>query len=145
MTTKTHVVDRILAKCTESADGCWIFNGSRNPVGYGRINRGVHEGVALTHRVMFESFRTEIPKELVLDHLCRVTSCCNPWHVEPVSQAVNIRRSPLIGKTRPLPTHCPEMHPYVGANIYRNAKGHTSCRKCMTQEFRDIRAARKAS
>lgn len=35
----------------------------------------------------------------VLDHLCRVRNCVNPAHLEPVTQAENVRRSPLAKLT----------------------------------------------
>jgi hypothetical protein len=47
----------------------------------------------MAHRVVYERVRGPIPKGLVLDHLCRNPGCVNPEHLEPVSQATNLRRA----------------------------------------------------
>jgi len=41
---------------------------------------------------MYEYFKGPVPDGLELDHLCRVRSCCNPDHLEPVTHKENIRR-----------------------------------------------------
>jgi hypothetical protein len=41
---------------------------------------------------MYEDLRGPIPGGLVIDHLCRNPRCVNPGHMEPVSQAENVRR-----------------------------------------------------
>jgi hypothetical protein len=65
---------------------CWIWQHYRDPAGYGRL------GAKLAHRIAYEYHRGPIPEGLQLDHLCRVTSCCNPDHLEPVPQRVNYER-----------------------------------------------------
>lgn len=42
--------------------------------------------------MVFEELRRPIPVGLDLDHLCRVRSCVNPDHLEPVTRAENLRR-----------------------------------------------------
>jgi hypothetical protein len=46
----------------------------------------------LVHRDVYEQLVGPIPEGLVLDHLCRNRSCCNPAHLEPVTTAENVRR-----------------------------------------------------
>jgi hypothetical protein len=41
---------------------------------------------------MYERERDPIPAGLHLDHLCRVRDCVNPEHLEPVTNAENLRR-----------------------------------------------------
>lgn len=75
--------------------GCWLFVGhreSRN--GYARV---WWDGQELQlHRVVFTLIRGPFPAELLLDHRCRVRPCCNPWHLEPVTDQVNVSRGAAI-------------------------------------------------
>lgn len=68
--------------------GCWVWQRSRDKLGYGRVGRSVY-GEYLAHRAVFQLYKGDIPKGLCLDHLCRNPSCVNPDHLEPVTQAVN--------------------------------------------------------
>jgi hypothetical protein len=128
-------IDRLLAKVTEDANGCWIFTGSIARTGYGQVRTNNRN--ASTHRVTYEYFRDDIPPGLVIDHLCRVRACCNPWHLEPVTQRINILRgngpltagSQLAARER-AKTHCPANHEYTEANTQVTWRGHRKCRTC---------------
>ena len=69
---------------------CWIWIGSTNGIGYGRLERRRKQVYA--HRFMWERRHGPIPPGLQMDHLCRITLCVNPDHLEAVSQAENLRR-----------------------------------------------------
>jgi hypothetical protein len=85
------VIDRLLAKL-QLEGSCWIFTGADDGYGYGHF--WVSEGVyAKAHRWLYEFLVGPVPEGLVLDHLCRRTKCCNPDHLEPVTQKENVRRS----------------------------------------------------
>jgi hypothetical protein len=133
--TRIPAVDRVLARCVEDESGCWLFQGSRTSAGYGQIR--TDDRTECTHRVTYEAFVDDIPAGLVIDHLCRVPACCNPWHLEPVPQRVNILRGvgPLTaGRERAAferaKTHCPRNHAYDEQNTYINPSGHRACRAC---------------
>jgi len=75
---------------------CWEWTGCISPQGYGvfsywdkKSQRGVSKPA---HRISWELFRNEIPKDLTIDHICRNRKCVNPDHLEPVSMKTNIRR-----------------------------------------------------
>ena len=93
----TPLIERVMSRVemvTES--GCWLFTGYLNQHGYGKVGSGGKRGPILrTHRVTYEHFRGQIPAGLQLDHKCRVRSCCNPWHLEPVTFQENVDRSPI--------------------------------------------------
>lgn len=69
---------------------CWEWQGAKWPSGYGMIRFGSRR--LLAHRVTYERMVGPIPDGLVLDHLCRNTSCVNPEHLDPVTVAVNNQR-----------------------------------------------------
>lgn len=65
---------------------CWLWTGGVIRGGYARL------GARLAHRIAYQHFVGEIPVSCELDHLCRMRSCVNPRHVQPVSHLENIRR-----------------------------------------------------
>lgn len=74
-------------------DGCWNWLGTIND-GYGQlsINRNGKVTTKKAHILMYEKVYGPVPEGKQLDHLCRNRRCCNPDHVEPVSNSVNVRR-----------------------------------------------------
>lgn len=84
--------DRFWLK-VEKTEGCWIWHGTRCPRGYGRVVRGSRNCAA--YRLAYEELVGPIPPGLVLDHLCRNTSCVRPDHLEAVTDGENTRRANL--------------------------------------------------
>lgn len=69
---------------------CWVWILSKNKFGYGKCEiKGKHR---LAHIVSYEKNYGPVPEGLQLDHLCRVSSCIRPDHLEAVTGAVNTRR-----------------------------------------------------
>lgn len=118
--------------------GCWLWLGATDNGKYGRIYANHDDGeksAVQAHRLAYVHFRGEIPEGLELDHLCRVRSCVNPWHAEPVEHLENIRRgygAKAAKERNKWITHCPYGHPYSGENLYSHPDGSRKCRKCMT-------------
>lgn len=87
---------------TVTQDDCWDWTGKwRSRYGYGRIRAGGWNSRQLqAHVAMYLLLRGPYPAGHVLDHReCRRPICCNPWHLEPVTVAVNNDR-----RYRPQPT-----------------------------------------
>jgi hypothetical protein len=82
----------------DAASGCWVWGGPRTELGYGVLWANTRPRSRKAHRVVYEIHRGPIPAGLELDHLCRNPSCVNPDHLEPVTHAENMRRSPLVGR-----------------------------------------------
>lgn len=73
------------------ADECWPWLGALTDDGYGRIRRDDGTKVG-AHRLAWLLTHGEIAEGLVIDHLCRNRTCCNPAHLEPVTNQTNLRR-----------------------------------------------------
>ena len=119
-------------------NGCVLWTGlTRN--GYGRMTirvdgKNVHFSA---HRLAYEYHIGRIPDGLSIDHLCRVTACVRPDHLEAVTHAENIRRG-RSGVFQSNKTHCPKGHPYSGYNVMF-INGHRHCRECNVSRTRERR------
>jgi hypothetical protein len=119
---------------TRKTSTCWLWTGNVCPTtGYGRLG---YMGEKLrAHRVAYELAHGPIPEGLVIDHLCRVTVCVNPAHLE----AVTIRENTLRGISPPArrakATECGRGHAFTEANTIIQ-RGYRLCRTC-----RDARSA----
>lgn len=84
------LAERLAAAVEQQADGCWIWKWRPGKNGYGRIS--INNKSHYAHRASYEFHVGPIPDGLTLDHLCRVRTCVNPAHLEPVTRAENTRR-----------------------------------------------------
>ncbi|TDD77726.1 HNH endonuclease [Actinomadura rubrisoli] len=96
----------------------------------------------VVHRFVYESLVGPIPEGLVLDHLCRVRACCNPAHLEPVTDRVNILRGASITAANARKTHCDHGHEFTSQNTYRH-RGRRLCRACNRDAVARYAAVRK--
>ena len=117
--------------------GCFVWLSELNVYGYAvytmTIN-GKHKHF-LAHRLMYELFKGPIPQGLVLDHLCRVTCCVNPHHLEAVTHIENVRRGEA-GKYLSKRTHCNYGHEFNKENtIWKKGGGGTPARRCRACEY----------
>ena len=79
---------------------CWVWPGKWRSRGYAMTKiRGRAIGV---HKVILEALRGPVPLGLEIDHTCRTKACVNPFHLEMVSHAENVRRGlrPANGRCR---------------------------------------------
>lgn len=78
---------------------CWIWDGHIRDDGYAVVGTPAARKLRFAHRVFFESNRGPIPVGKHTDHLCRVRCCVNPWHLELVTNQVNVQRGALAKLT----------------------------------------------
>lgn len=119
-------------------DECWPWMLRLNR-GYGEVGLVGRFYHVRPHRVAYELLVGPIPDGLVIDHLCRNRSCCNPAHLEPVTVGENIRRG-LSGNGSK--THCLYGHPFSGDNLisFRESDGSgfgRACRICKRRRDRE--------
>lgn len=81
-----------------------------NGNGYFRLT--VDEVRHYAHRWAYEQAKGPVPEGLVLDHLCRNRWCCNPDHLEPVTNEENILRGESPPAQNARKATCPEGHDY---------------------------------
>lgn len=143
------VLDRLMDKVVHGdtpfmGEPCWIFVGAGSGIGYRSIWAAKSDGtftVRRAHRVAYELLVGPIPEGLALDHLCRVRSCVNPAHLEPVTHTENMQRS--VGATK---RFCIRGHEYADGNEYRVPRtGRRRCRKCHAEYMRNVREQAKGN
>jgi hypothetical protein len=85
------IEEYIRTRYTINDRGCWIWKLRVESKGYGQVWHSDFYG-DMAHRVSYLVHVGPIPPDLQLDHLCRVKNCINPDHLEPVTNAENMRR-----------------------------------------------------
>lgn len=111
------------------APDCWLWTGALNSRGYGKFFVAKEEGrtvLIAAHRWAFLMLRGDVDG-LLLDHLCRNPACVNPWHLEPVTNAVNLGRQVSGNGSK---TTCKRGHAFTPGNTGRQNGGHRYCREC---------------
>jgi len=144
---RAYIRERVIIEDCGHSTPCWCWSRCTRD-GYGRADIiGRH---LQAHRVSFEAFRGEIAAGFEIDHLCCVTNCVNPDHLEPVTPEENLRRKCqrrglTIGGKPSLPhppssgrsigwrgqlTHCSNGHEYSPDNTLKRPDGLRRCAAC---------------
>lgn len=116
-------------------NGHWLWRGYKHKRdGYGRfsVGRKWHQA----HGYAYTKLVGEVPKGLVLDHLCRVRNCVRPEHLEPVTNAENVRRGRNACRDK---TECKHGHPFDEDNTRYTRSGRRVCRTCHRLNTRKYR------
>ena len=124
---RENAIVRFVRSCQTKGE-CIIWIRGQHEHGYGTFSP-IKQRRVMAHRFAYEFFRGPIPEGLELDHLCRVTACVNPWHLEPVTHKVNVLRGVGLLANRARQTHCKLGHPFTPENTYR-FKTSRKCRTC---------------
>lgn len=144
---KRDPIDRFWSRVTVMPTGCWLWMGSLHPERYGIFCVDGRTRM-FAHKWAYKALVGEYEDGLQLDHLCKVRQCVNPAHIDPVTPAVNNRRSNSRSARNLMKTHCVRGHPLSGPNLYVNYRGNRECKKCkraLNRAYMDRRAARRAS
>lgn len=120
-------MERFWSKVNKT-DTCWLWTACITPNGYGLFK---YKGkVERAHRIAYQVDKGDIPKGLVIDHLCRIKHCVNPDHLEAVTQRENVLRGESLAAINARKTHCKRGDKLSGDNLYLDFKGKRYCRIC---------------
>lgn len=107
---------------------CWEWTAGTVPgTGYGTFHVATGKR-ANAHRWAYQNMVGSIPDGLELDHLCRNRACVNPWHMEPVTARVNVRRGMSPGARALRRDKCDNGHSFNDYGVVRAAR--RVCRLC---------------
>lgn len=126
--------ERILLHADRSGEH-WMWTAAKDSNGYGWLF--INRRNVRAHRVAYECFVGPIPPGYQIDHLCRVTSCVRPDHLEAVTPSVNVRRGNSIGARALRRDVCLHGHPYAEHGVM--SCGRRICRLCRLTYMRLIK------
>lgn len=106
--------ERFSKRYVVQPNGCWTWTGSVDHRGYGVFHLLKQSDGA--HRNSFRMYKGEIPKGLVVRHLCHNKLCVNPDHL-------------LTG------TYKENMQDSIDAGVFKNKTRSLASRKAMSGEF----------
>lgn len=112
--------------------GCWLWGGSTNYDGYGRVT--INRRVRSAHRVAYAVFKGPVPSNLEVDHRCFTRCCVNPDHLTLATRSENMLRVVDAGRyvnVHMQKTHCKQGHPLSGDNLFIRRNGRRACRECI--------------
>jgi hypothetical protein len=134
MATNKDPNTRFMQKVDFRAGQCWLWTGAKSH-GYGSFY--INGRLVRAHRYAYTLFVGSIPEGMDLHHICNVTDCVNPKHLEPLSSKDHMEKTPGIWHNR-YKNQCPKGHPYD--SLYQ---GQRKCRECNKQNNRALRARKK--
>lgn len=119
---------------------CWLWTGAqggnmRYPR-YGRVQVTELGTTRQAHVVSYERAGGVVPEGWDVDHLCRVSLCVRPSHLEAVTHKENLRRGNGAPARNARRTHCIRGHEFTPENTYHSPRGGRTCRACRKLTFR---------
>lgn len=128
---------RLWEKIDKRGSGeCWPWMAHVHRNGYATFIPQNKDGVrVMVHRYAYEELVGPIPDGLTIDHLCKNRACCNPAHMEPVTQGENAIRgggakAGVAARRANAEVGCRRGHPRTPEHAFKTPKGNWRCRTC---------------
>lgn len=115
-------ISRMREKCTEDLNGCWAWPRLTSK-GYAMRGSFGGDKIEAAYQATYRMSKGPIPAGLHIDHLCRNKACCNPTHLEAVTQQENNRRKIPRNK-------CRIGHSFTEENTLIVSRGKRIVRQC---------------
>jgi hypothetical protein len=152
---KTRAVDYVV----DGKSGCWHWQGSIGPEGYGNVVKCPRTGrLRGPHVIAFETKGGPVSDGHHVDHRCHNADlscpggpcvhrrCVNPDHLRAVAPRVNVLAGRGMGARAAARTSCANGHDYTPENLFMKDAGggrlKRGCRIC--QEAWNLRSAMRA-
>lgn len=119
---------------------CWIWTSCDDGHSYGAFH--LNGNAVKAHRYSYELAGGTLIDGLELDHLCRVTMCVNPDHLEQVTGRVNMLRGTAPAAVHAQQIECIRGHVFDEMNTYITKTGSRRCRSCALIYYHERQAKR---
>lgn len=125
---------------------CWVYPDKPMKNGYASVcshriyRKGKQYQVRkLAHRLSYEMYNGKIPTGKIIDHLCRVRNCVNPFHLRVCTIRENLLCGNGFSGINSRKTHCKNGHKFCDENIYPDKNGFRICKICHNAWVRNRR------
>ena len=116
-------------------NNCFVWQGYKDKDGYGTFYFKKKNRKA--HRVSYYIKFGNIPKDMVIDHICKNPSCVNPKHLRLVTKRQNtMENSNSVGVKNARKTHCKEGHLFD--KKYGTKKQQRYCSICENEKSKRL-------
>lgn len=137
-------LERLFSKIVADPDtGCWNWTGCTGGRGYGQIK--FRRRMVYVHRLMYAWAFAPLPngksKHIpTVDHACKNLLCCNPIHLQLLSQRDNILKGDSISAAYARRTHCNRGHLLDGTK-----KVGRYCKTCSRESTKAYNQRKRAA
>lgn len=97
---RESVEKRLLERREITDSGCWLWTGTLNSQGYGKIYTAHAGRYWLCHRIAYTIWVSPIPDGMQVLHRCDRSRCYNPAHLWIGTQSDNTRDAAKKGRSR---------------------------------------------